>query len=71
MAKREIKVRVIMPQTEAGKAALKERLVEFNSNLLAYALNKVDAPVEAKLRYLDSLNGVVPWAEQKEAGANA
>lgn len=66
MAKRQIRVVVNMPTTEEGKAELARRVTEFNTRLLAYALNKVDAPVETKLRYLESLNGVVPWAARKE-----
>ena len=64
MAKQEIQVVVNMPSTEAGKEALRERLAEFNARMLAYALNKIDVPHEAKLRYLESLHGRVPWAQE-------
>lgn len=66
MAKRRINLIVNLPTTEEGQAELARRVTEFNTKLLAYALNKVDVPVEAKLRYLESLNGVVPWAARKE-----
>lgn len=65
MAKREIKVVLNLPTTPEGIAEMNRRLVEFNTRMLAYAMNKVDLPLETKLRYVESLNGVPPWAVRK------
>lgn len=64
MAKREITVTVNLPSTPEGKAKLNAAMVQFNSLMLAGALNAhPEIPYEAKVRYLHSLNGVVPWAK--------
>lgn len=62
MKRREIKVIVNMPTTEEGKALLAKAVIEMNSYVLGRALDKADAPYEAKVAYIKSLNGRVPWA---------
>lgn len=72
MAKTQIRVTVNMPTTPEGKAKLEAAMVRFNSMMLAGALNAhPEIPYVAKLRYIKSLNGVVPWAKPKEARETA
>lgn len=61
MAK-EIKVRLHMPETAEGMAALAQRMTEANSGMLADLLNNSGASWAQKQEYLQSLNGRVPWA---------
>lgn len=71
MAKKPIGVRVIMPTTAEGNALLDRAMTEFNSRMLACALNAhPEIPYEAKVKFVKSLNGVVPWARER-AEANA
>lgn len=64
MAKKPIGVKVILPTTEEGNALLDKAMLEFNSRMLACALNKhPEIPYEAKVQFVKSLNGVVPWAK--------
>lgn len=71
MPKREIKVTINLPTSEEGKARLKQALVDMNSQLIANVLNAhPEIPYEAKVRWINSLNGVVPWAKTNEAEGN-
>lgn len=62
MRKKPIGVTVNLPTTAEGMAALREAIMEMNGQLIACGLRRVDAPAAAKLEYIKSLNGVVPWA---------
>jgi len=67
MAKKKIGVILNMPTTEEGKAKLREAAIAFNSRMIANVLNKYpDIPYEAKVRFVESLNGIVPWPVPKE-----
>lgn len=71
MPKREIKVTINLPTSEEGKARLKQALVSMNSKLIANVLNAhPEIPYEVKVRWIQSLNGVVPWAKTNEAEGN-
>ncbi len=67
MPRKPIKVTVVMPTTPEGKAALHQRMIEFNSDLIGNALAKIDAPPEAKRAWLQSLGGRVPWANDAQS----
>ena len=70
MAKKQIGVKVIMPTTPEGNAMLDKAMMQFNSRLLACALNShPEIPYEAKVRFIESLDGVVPWARKVTADA--
>lgn len=61
-----IGVTVNLPTTEEGMKKLQEAMIQFNSRVLACALNKcTDIPYDAKVQYLNSLNGCVPWAGEE------
>jgi len=63
MAKKEIGVILNMPTTPEGKAKLHEASLAFNSRMIANVLNKhPEIPYEAKVEWVKSLNGRVPWA---------
>lgn len=63
MAKKEIGVRMNLPTTPEGKARLEAALVAFNSRVIANVLNKhPEFSYAEKVRWVESLNGVVPWA---------
>lgn len=63
MAKKEIGVIMNLPTTPEGKARLEAAVVAFNSRMIANVLNKqTDVPYAVKVRYVECLNGVVPWA---------
>lgn len=68
MAKKQITATLILPTTEAGRERMREAVVAMNTQLLVNVLKKIDAPNEAKVQYIKSLNGRVPWAaEEREA----
>nr|DAI09863.1 MAG TPA: hypothetical protein [Caudoviricetes sp.] len=50
---------------------LRERLIEVNSDILASALNAIDAPREVKVAYIRSLGGLAPWAKARKERASA
>lgn len=67
MAKTKIgTVTVVFPSTPDGMMALRDGLIRFNTRLMECLLDKCDAPLEDKLRYLESLNGIVPWATNRD-----
>lgn len=67
MAKPKIgKVTVIYPSTPEGMEAFHKRVEQVNTRILECFLAKIDAPLSAKLAYIDSLNGIVPWAKCRE-----
>lgn len=64
MAKREIGVKMNLPTTQEGKAKLEAAVVAFNSRMIANVLNKhPEYSYAEKVRFVESLNGVVPWAK--------
>lgn len=70
MAKPTIgKVTVIYPSTPEGMAEFRRRAEQVNTRILECFLARIDAPLEAKLAYIDSLDGVAPWAKRREAAS--
>jgi len=63
MAK-QIKVRLHLPQTEAGKHILEKRIMQANADLLAGALNHSGAPHAECLAIVQALDGAAPWAAE-------
>ena len=60
----KLRVTLNLPTTEEGRAAFEQAMIQFNSKVLAYSLNKLtDIPYDAKAQYVQSLNGIVPWAK--------
>ena len=66
-AKEPIGVTVHLPTSKEGM----ERLIEVNSDILAAALNAIDAPREVKVAYIRSLGGLAPWAKARKERASA
>ena len=67
MAKKQITVTLNLPTTEAGRAAMRERVMRMNTQMLVNVLRSIDAPDEVKAQYINSLNGRVPWAAEGKA----
>lgn len=63
--RRQIRVTVNMPTTEEGKAMLHTAMMAFNAAVLGAAIRKWDAPADEKRKHTESLNGRVPWAEER------
>lgn len=63
--RRQIRVTVNMPTTEEGKAMLHTAMMAFNAAMLGAVMRKWDAPADEKSKYIESLNGRVPWAEER------
>lgn len=71
MAK-QIQVKVNMPTTAEGLAALDAAVERMNSLVIAGVLNKhPEIPHEAKVRWIESLNGIAPWAGKDGAHGRA
>ena len=70
-AREPIGVTVHLPTSKEGMERLRERLIEVNSDILASALNAIDAPREVKVAYIRSLGGLAPWAKARKERASA
>lgn len=62
--KKPIGVKVNMPKTEEGKAMLHNAMLGFNAMPLSWGLRAWNATEQEKRTYVNSLNGVAPWAEE-------
>lgn len=69
-AREPIGVTVHLPTSKEGMERLRERLIEVNSDILAAALNAIDAPREVKVAYIRSLGGLAP-GQRHERSAQA
>lgn len=64
--KKHIGVILNLPDTPEGMERFNQAMDNFNSRLVAYVLNKYPIPRSQKRAYIESLNGIPPWAgEQK------
>lgn len=70
-AREPIGVTVHLPTSKEGMERLRERLIEVNSDILAAALNAIDAPREVKVAYIRSLGGLAPWAKARKERTSA
>ena len=61
MARKEIGVKIILPQTAEGMAAFQRAMVDFHTTMLTSALNKSPLPRSRKQAIAAALDGHVPW----------